>query len=132
MTGLSREKLWKYQTLAERVVAQAIHQETVQGYVRMSDIWKAEKVSRQRVDQAFAQAVNNKLITQQQLEDWKQSYKARTVRAEWCFSKTNSDWVKQQAEELDLSIHDVVNRVLHKHIHSKRHANLTRETRLGS
>ena len=116
----------KPQTLAERVVAQAIHQEEVQGYVRMSDIWKAENVSRQRIDQSLAQAVNNKLITKQQVEDWKQSYSKRTVRNEWCLTKANAAWLKQQAEELDLSIHDVLNRVIHLHIHN--HANLTRET----
>jgi|GEM_PF-5835521 len=116
----------KTQTLAERVVAQAVHQEEVQGYVRMSDIHKAEGVSRQRVDQAFGQAVNNLLITKQQLEDWKQSYQKRTVRNEWCLTKANAAWVKQQAEELDLSIHDVLNRVIQLHIHN--HANLTGQT----
>lgn len=106
-------------TFAQRIVAQAQHQFEIQGYVRFSDITKAEGVSRQRTDQGFQQAVKNKLITEEQLKDWKQSYKLRTTRAEFALSRTNEKWLKDQASQLDLSWHDVLNRVLHAHIHNE-------------
>lgn len=105
-------------TFAERIVAQAQHQLEVQGYVRFSDITKAEGVSRQRTDQGFQQAVKNKLITEEQLKEWKQSYKLRTTRAEFALSRSNEKWLKDQASQLDLSWHDVLNRVLQQHIHN--------------
>lgn len=110
------------QTFAERIVAQAQHQMEVQGYVRFSDIYKAEGVSRQRVDQVFQSAVKNALITAEQLKDWKQSYKLKTVRAEFALTRTNEKWLKDQAQLLGMSWHDLLNRVLHHHIHND-HAN---------
>lgn len=106
-------------SFAERCVAIAHHQWEVQGYIRFSDITKSQGVSRQRTEQGFDQAVKNNLITEEQLKEWKQSYKLRTTRAEFALSHTNEKWLKDQASELDLSWHDVLNRVLHAHIHNQ-------------
>lgn len=102
-----------------KVVAQAHHQEEVQGYVRISDITKAVGVSRQRTDQALTEAVKQGLITEEQRVSWKQSYQLRTTRAEFALSLSNEAWLKDQAKKLDLSWHDVLNRVLHAHIHNE-------------
>ena len=109
-------------TFAERVVAQAHHQMEVQGYVRVPDITKAEGVCKQRTNQGFDQAIKNKLATEEQVKEWKQSYKLRTTRVEFRLSSENEAWLKDQASQLDLSWHDVLNRVLKQHIHH--HANV--------
>lgn len=105
-------------TFPERVVAQALHQMEVQSYVRVSDITKAEGVSKQRTNQGFDQAIKNKLATEEQVKEWKQSYKLRTTRVEFRLSSENEAWLKEKAEVLDLSWHDVLNRVLKHHIHT--------------
>lgn len=107
----------------ERIVALARHQEKVQGYVRFSDITKAEGVSRQRTDQGFQQAVKHQLITEEQLKEWKQSYKLRTTRAEFALLRSHEEWLKAEADRLNLSRHDLLNRVLLTYIHHH-HANV--------
>ena len=104
-------------TFPERVVAQAIHQMEVQGYVRVPDITKACGVSKQRTNQGFDQAIKNKLATEEQVKEWKQSYQLRTTRADIRLSSENEDWLKTEAARLDLSWHDLLNRVLKQHIH---------------
>ena len=97
---------------------------SVQGYVRFTDIAKAENLCRQRIDQAFHQAVKSGLISEDQRILWRHSYKLGVTRTEFAISHTNLEWLKQQGEDLNLSVHDVLNRVLHDHIHSQStHAN---------
>ena len=103
-------------------VTQAQHQERVQGYVRFSDIAKSLNISRQRCDLLFKRAIYEDLITEEQLRIWKESYKLRTTRAEFALLRTHEAWLKSEAERLDLSWHDVLNRVLQQHIHH--HANV--------
>ena len=106
-------------TFAERVVAQAHHQMEVQGYVRVPDITKAEGVSKQRTNQGFDQAIKTKLVTEEQVKEWKQSYQLRTTRVELRLSSENEAWLKSEAARLDLSWHDLLNRVLFAHIHNQ-------------
>ena len=113
------------QTTAERVCAQCKHQLSVQGYVRFSDIAKVEGLSRQRIDQALRQAVEKGLISEDQRILWRHSYKLGVARLDFAVTHSNLEWLKQQGEELNLSVHDVLNRVLHTHIHSQStHASL--------
>ena len=110
-------------TLEESCVHLAEYQESLQGYVRFSDISKTLKVSRQLCDLAFKRAVRDKLITEHQLKHWKASYKARTVRAEFALLRTHEAWLKSEAAVQGISWHDLLNRVLNEHIHNQTHAN---------
>lgn len=110
-------------TLEESCVHLAQYQESIQGYVRFSDISKTLKVSRQLCDLAFKRAVRDKLITEQQLKRWKASYKSRTVRAEFALLRTHEAWLKSEAAVQDISRHDLLNRVLNDYIHNQTHAN---------
>ena len=105
-------------TLIERCIAQAHHQEAVQGYVRISAISKALGYSRQAVDKAFRKAVANGQLSEEQLNDWKQSYSLRTTRITAQLSRANDAWLTEHAKRLDLSWHDYLNRVLQKYIHT--------------
>ena len=102
----------------ERVVAQATHQMAVQGYVRVPDITKACGVSKQRTNQGFDQAIKAKLATEEQVKEWKQSYQLRTTRVEFRLASENEAWLKAEAARLDISWHDLLNRVLKHHIHN--------------
>ena len=105
-------------TLEETCVSIAQFQENVQGYVRFSDITKATQISRQVCDLVFKRAVKQELITEEQLQRWKQSYKLRTTRAEFALLRSHETWLKQEADELGISWHDLLNRVLKDHIHN--------------
>lgn len=112
---------------AERVCAQCEHQIAVQGYIRFSDIAKAENISRQRVDAALLQAVSNGLISDDQRMLWRHSYRLSVVPTKVSITHSNLEWLRQQAEDLDLSMHDVLNRALHQHIHThQNHASFTK------
>lgn len=98
------------------VVTQAEHQMDVQGYVRFSDIWKATNMSRQRIDQVLQSAVKSGAITQDKLNEWKASYsKSNIIRSEFALTKANKAWLVSHSEELGISTHDLLNRILREH-----------------
>ena len=98
--------------LRERVVAQCEHQMEVQGYVRFTDIATAENVTRSRIGQGLNEAVTHKLISDEQAKAWSSSYQHNTRPWEFRISKRNYQQILDIGEALNLSPHDVVNRVL--------------------
>jgi len=114
---------WKMST-PERVLEHAEHQMAVQGYVRWADIAKAEGVSRQSVAQNLKAAVDRGHTTEVRADILRKSMQNNLVRHEYVLTESNRQWLLDQAEALNLSHHDVLNRVLLNHIHNDNHANV--------
>ena len=113
---------WNAST-AERVIEHAEHQMLVQGYVRWSDIAEALGISRQRVAQCLEAAVKSGHTTAVRAEILRKSMQTNLVRHEYVLTESNRQWLLDQAEALNLSHHDVLNRVLLNHILND-HANV--------
>ena len=107
----------------ERVIEHAEHQMLVQGYVRWSDIAEALGISRQRVAQCLESAVKSGHTTAVRADILRKSMQKSLVRHEYVLTESNRQWLLDQAEALNLSHHDVLNRVLLNHILND-HANV--------
>ena len=100
----------------EVVIDLAEHQMTLQGYVRWAFIKDQIGFSRQRIAQLADKAAKAGYTTATRLEVLRKSMTNNLVRHEYVVTKSNRQWLLDQAEATGLSHHDLLNRAIHNYI----------------
>ena len=106
-------------TLLDRVLAEAQAQFQRQGYVRWPEIAEQQGVSRQRVLQALQRGVDHGQVSAELVQKLRGSLAAARIVSFKC-SEVNLEWLAKQAEALNCSVDDVINRIVVSHQQSTR------------
>lgn len=100
----------------ETVIDLAEHQMNLQGYVRWAFIKDQIGLSRQRIAQLADKAASVGYTTATRLDVLKKSMNNNLVRHEYVVTKSNRQWLLDQAEATGLSHHDLLNRAIQNYI----------------
>ena len=102
----------------QTVIDLAEHQMAIQGYVRWTIVNNQMGLSRQRIAQLREMACEAGYTTPIRLKTLKASMERNLVRHEYVVTKSNRQWLLDQAEIQGISHHDLLNRAIQNYIQS--------------